>query len=58
MLLPSITPGPIEPDAEQLQEYLKLLVDDLGNLYDHGMDSPACPGTLRVRLRSDIPTNS
>lgn len=30
-------PGPTEPTAEQLQHYLKLIVDDLLDLYDPGI---------------------
>ena len=32
-----MTPGPKEPTAEQLQHYLKLLVDDLVKLYEEGI---------------------
>jgi hypothetical protein len=32
-----MTPGPKEPTAEQLQNYLKPIVDDLIQLYDHGI---------------------
>jgi hypothetical protein len=30
-------PGPHETTAEQLQNYLKIVVDDLVKLYEHGM---------------------
>jgi hypothetical protein len=33
-------PGPKEPDADQLQEYLRLVVDDLIKLYEHGIRVP------------------
>lgn len=32
-----MTPGPNEPTAEQLQHYLKIIVDDLMNLYNNGV---------------------
>jgi hypothetical protein len=30
-------PGPTEPTAEQLQHYLKIIIDDLVQLYEHGI---------------------
>lgn len=32
-----MTPGPSEPTAEQLQKYLKLVVDDLIELFNVGL---------------------
>jgi hypothetical protein len=32
-----MTPGPTEPTAEQLQHQLKLIIDDLLNLYENGI---------------------
>lgn len=57
MLLPLITPGPSEPDGQELQEYLKVLVDDLLNLYEDGMESPACPGASFVQPRKVASSN-
>ena len=39
-----MTPGPSEPDAEQMQQYLRIIVDDLIRLY-HGVKipTPSCP---------------
>jgi hypothetical protein len=40
-----MTPGPTEPSGAQLQNYMKLIVDDLLNLYDNGVVyyTPAYP---------------
>lgn len=40
-----MTPGPREPTAEQIQEYLRILVDDLLVLFTTGirMPTPSCP---------------
>ena len=40
-----MTPGPREPTAEQLQEYLRILVDNLLELFEHGIriPTPSCP---------------
>ncbi|KAJ7862317.1 hypothetical protein B0H13DRAFT_1490827, partial [Mycena leptocephala] len=37
IILCGMTPGPKEPTAEQLQNYLKPIVDDLILLYDRGI---------------------
>ncbi|KAJ6534261.1 hypothetical protein B0H19DRAFT_840881, partial [Mycena capillaripes] len=37
LVLNGMFPGPQEPTAEQLQNYLKIVVDDLVELYEHGM---------------------
>ena len=37
MLISAMTPGPTEPTSEQLQNYLKPIVDDLLELYEDGM---------------------
>lgn len=40
-----MTPGPTEPNAEQMQNYLKIIVDDLIKLYEEGIKiaTPAHP---------------
>ena len=40
-----MTPGPTEPTGEQLQSYLKVIVDDLITLYETGsvIYTPAHP---------------
>ena len=40
MLLCAMTPGPNEPDAEELQYFLELTIDDLLVLYDEGLTAP------------------
>lgn len=47
-----MTPGPTEPSGAQLQNYMKLIVDDLLNLYDNGVVyyTPAYPQGRRVRV--------
>lgn len=35
-----MTPGPNEPDAEELQYLLELVIDDLLVLYDEGIRAP------------------
>ncbi|KIJ08421.1 hypothetical protein PAXINDRAFT_18445 [Paxillus involutus ATCC 200175] len=37
LLIPFMTPGPTEPTGPQLQNYLKVVVDDLLELYTHGV---------------------
>ncbi|EPQ57917.1 hypothetical protein GLOTRDRAFT_91486 [Gloeophyllum trabeum ATCC 11539] len=37
LLIPVIIPGPSEPTAEQLQKYLKIIVDDLIKLFEEGI---------------------
>ncbi|KAH7923260.1 hypothetical protein BV22DRAFT_965875, partial [Leucogyrophana mollusca] len=37
LLIPFMTPGPTEPNGSQLQNYMKLVVDDLLLLYDQGV---------------------
>lgn len=46
MLISTMTAGPTEPTAEQLQSQLKYIVDELRNLYDHGIIvvTPKFPG--------------
>ena len=49
LLIAAMTPGPTEPTAEQLQNYLRILVDDLILLYENGIliKTPDFPdGTL------------
>ncbi|GBE85372.1 hypothetical protein SCP_0705590 [Sparassis crispa] len=52
ILVCAMTPGPTEPTAEQVQNYLKLVVDDLLNLYENGviMKTPSYPDGIRVRV--------
>lgn len=47
-----MTPGPNEPTAEELQNYLKLIVDDLENLYVNGLivKTPSRPEGRRLRV--------
>ncbi|KZT26645.1 hypothetical protein NEOLEDRAFT_1062734, partial [Neolentinus lepideus HHB14362 ss-1] len=37
LLVPIVTPGPSEPTSEQLQKYLRILVDDLIKLFEEGV---------------------
>ena len=37
LLIAAMTPGPSEPTAEQLQHYMKVIVDDLLVLYEKGV---------------------
>lgn len=37
LILSAMTPGPTEPTSEQLQNYLKLIVDDILMLYNEGI---------------------
>jgi hypothetical protein len=41
-----MTPGPTEQDAEQIQNYLRLIVNDLATGYEQGFQIPtaSCPG--------------
>ncbi|KAJ7736047.1 hypothetical protein DFH07DRAFT_967007 [Mycena maculata] len=45
-------PGPKEPTADQLQNHLKILVDDLIMLYEEGIlvETPEHPDGIRVRV--------
>ncbi|KDQ55891.1 hypothetical protein JAAARDRAFT_195137 [Jaapia argillacea MUCL 33604] len=45
LLMPIVLPGPSEPMTEQLQNYLKIIVDDLIKLYEEGVrvKTPTCP---------------
>ena len=45
LLVAAMTPGPNEPTSEQLQNYMRLLVDDLLALYLEGVriPTPSCP---------------
>jgi len=47
-----LTPGPKEPTVEQLCEFNRLLVDDLIELYEHGivMKTPRYPEGRRVKV--------
>ncbi len=46
-----MTPGPSEPDAEQMQQYLRIIVDDLGEALSRSeIPTPSCPeGTCSSR---------
>ncbi|KAI0309474.1 hypothetical protein OF83DRAFT_1158491, partial [Amylostereum chailletii] len=52
LLVNMMTPGPSEPTAEQLQEYLVLIIDELIRLYDHGIvvRTPLHPEGILVRF--------
>ncbi|GBE84457.1 hypothetical protein SCP_0604360 [Sparassis crispa] len=52
ILVCAMTPGPTEPTAEQVQNYLKLVVDDLLNLYENSviMKTPSHPDGICVRV--------
>ncbi|KAF8578426.1 hypothetical protein K439DRAFT_1621346 [Ramaria rubella] len=54
LLLATMTPGPHEPTAEELQNHLKFIVDDLLLLYDEGIivQTPMFPQGRRVRIVS------
>jgi hypothetical protein len=55
-------PGPKEPDADQLQEYLRLIVDDLIKLFDSGIrvPTPSSPEGIKLSLHicNDPPNTS
>ena len=39
-----MTPGPAEPTAEQMQQYLRIIVDDLLKLFEGiKIPTPSCP---------------
>ncbi|KIJ09290.1 hypothetical protein PAXINDRAFT_87674, partial [Paxillus involutus ATCC 200175] len=52
LLVSFMTPGPSEPTAAQLQNYMKLVVDDLLNLYENGViyHTPGHPQGRKVRV--------
>ncbi|KAG1751089.1 hypothetical protein EDB19DRAFT_1271823 [Suillus lakei] len=52
LLVCFMTPGPKEPTGSQLQNYMRLVVDDLLQLYDEGIiyHTPAYPQGRRVRV--------
>ncbi|KIJ57838.1 hypothetical protein HYDPIDRAFT_171515, partial [Hydnomerulius pinastri MD-312] len=52
LLVSFMTPGPTEPTGAQLQNYLKLIVDDLLKLYDEGViyHTQGHPEGRRVRV--------
>jgi len=45
LIIAAMTPGPTEPTAEELQKYLKIIVDDLLKLWNDGIwiCTPAYP---------------
>ncbi|RDB26670.1 hypothetical protein Hypma_005517 [Hypsizygus marmoreus] len=51
-----MTPGPNEPTAEQLQHYLKIIVDDLVKLYEEGIVY-SIPGSSQEYLARDGETH-
>lgn len=52
LLLTAIMPGPKEPDPDQVQGYLKVLIDELLRLWQEGVviKTPSCPQGRRVRV--------
>ena len=50
MLVMTMTPGPTEPTADQLQFQLQYIVDELLELYSHGIviKTPQFPGGKSV----------
>ncbi|KAJ7305462.1 hypothetical protein DFH08DRAFT_825153 [Mycena albidolilacea] len=52
LILGPMPPGPSEQTSEQLQHYLKIVVDDLIMLYDHGIiiNPPEHPNGIRLRV--------
>ena len=49
-------PGPKEPDADQLQEYQRLIVDDLVKLFEDGIrvPTPSSPAGMQSCTASFI----
>ncbi|KAF7368195.1 hypothetical protein MVEN_00139100 [Mycena venus] len=52
LILSGMPPGPTEPNADQLQHPLKLIVDDLIELYENGViiTTPEYPEGILVRV--------
>ncbi|KIJ06468.1 hypothetical protein PAXINDRAFT_91930 [Paxillus involutus ATCC 200175] len=52
LLVGFMTPGPQEPTGSQLQNYLKVIIDDLLKLYEDGVvyHTPSHPQGRRVRV--------
>ena len=55
-----MTPGPREPTADQLQEYLILIVDVLLKLFEEGVriPTPSCPEGIIYFSLPKILTNA
>ena len=49
LMVPTMMPGPKEPDADQIQEYLSIIVDNLIALYEDGIQVPT-PSSPEGRL--------
>lgn len=52
LLLTAIMPGPKEPDPEQVQGYMRVLINELIRLWRDGVVicTPSCPNGRRVRV--------
>jgi len=52
LLLSGIIPGPREQDYDQVQRYLRILVNDLLQLWKEGivLPTPTCPEGRRIRV--------
>ncbi|KAL4259480.1 hypothetical protein AB1N83_007669 [Pleurotus pulmonarius] len=52
LMLACMTPGPNEPTAAELQQYLRIIVNDLLDLYDNGVIvcTPKYPQGRRIRV--------
>jgi hypothetical protein len=50
-------PGPQEPTSQQLQNYLKIIVDDLLELYEEGIivKTPEHPNGTSFRNSASLP---
>jgi hypothetical protein len=61
LIISAMTPGPVEPNSEQLQNYLKVIVDDLVMLYQHGIliSTPQFPNgkCVRILIFYDLPSH-
>lgn len=52
MILSGIMPGPKEQDVDQVQRFLRPIVNDLLHLWKNGIvvPTPSCPNGRRVRV--------
>lgn len=59
LIISAMTPGPVEPNAEQLQNYLKVIVDDLLMLYQDGIliSTPQFPNGTSDPIFHDFPSH-
>jgi hypothetical protein len=55
LIISAMTPGPVEPDADKLQNYLKIIVDDLLMLYEKGVfiSTPQFPNGEHIQMVRD-----